>query len=179
MDKNNSPTLSKLLTALLMGFLLTLTAWAQIKSSTITGTVTDSTGAVIPGATISVVNQETNVATTAVTDESGSFTVPYLAPGTYTVNVEKSNSGFSKASRTSISLSTTQTVKVEIALQAGGATDTVTVTADAAALQTSTATVGGQVNERIVQTLPNITHNPFQYAALQAGITPRDRKSVV
>ncbi len=48
-----------------------------------------------------------------------------------------------------------------------------TVTADAAALQTTNATVGGQVNERLVQLLPNITHNPFQYATLQAGVIPR------
>jgi trimeric autotransporter adhesin len=158
---------------ILASLLLSITTWAQIKSSTITGTVTDSTGAVIPGATVTVVNQETNVPMTTVTDETGGFTVPYLAPGIYTVNVEKSNSGFSKASRTNITLSTTQTFKIEITMQAGGATDTVTVTADAAALQTTNATVGGQVNERIVQTLPNITHNPFNYAALQAGITPR------
>ncbi len=156
-----------------ISLLFTLTAWAQIKSSTITGIVTDSTGAVIPSATVTVINQETNVATTTVTDESGSFTVPYLAPGMYTVNIEKSNSGFSKASRTSISLSTTQTVKVEITMQAGGATDTVTVTADAASLQTASAIVGGQVNERLVQVLPNITHNPFAYATLQAGVIPR------
>ena len=173
MYKNISPTISKVLMTMLIGLLLATPAWAQLKSSTITGTVTDSTGAVIPGATITVVNQETNVAMTTTSDTSGGFTVPYLAPGTYTVNVEKNNAGFSKASRTGLNLSTAQTVKIEIVMQVGGATDTVTVTADAAALQTTSAIVQGSVNERVVQTLPNITHNPFAYAALQAGITPR------
>ncbi len=159
--------------ALLISVVICMPSLAQIKSSTIVGVVTDATGGVIPGAVVTVVNQETNVAAAVTTDNTGAFTVPYLAPGTYTVNVEKANSGFSKASRTNVQLSTAQTVKLDIALQAGGAAETVTVTADAAALQTTNAMVGGQVNERIIQTLPNITHNPFNYVALQAGITPR------
>ncbi|MFN7622714.1 MAG: carboxypeptidase regulatory-like domain-containing protein, partial [Acidobacteriota bacterium] len=87
--------------------------------------------------------------------------------------VEKANGGFSKAIRTGVQLSTAQTVKVDIALQAGGAAETITVTADAATLQTASATVGGAVNERVIQVLPNITHNPFNYVTLQAGVTPR------
>ena len=158
---------------LLAAVLITLSATAQIKSSTITGLVTDATGAVIPGATVTVVNEETNITTGVTTDTTGGFTVPYLAPGTYRVQVEKNNAGFSKAVRTGIQVSTAQTVRIEIALQAGGATETVTVTADAATLQTTNATVGGAVNERVIQTLPNINHNPFNYVALQAGVTPR------
>lgn len=158
---------------LLAAVLVSLSATAQIKSSTITGLVTDATGAVIPGATVTVVNEETNISTGVTTDTTGGFTVPYLAPGTYRVQVEKNNAGFSKAVRTGIQVSTAQTVRIEIALQAGGATETVTVTADAATLQTTNATVGGAVNERVIQTLPNINHNPFNYVALQAGVTPR------
>ena len=158
---------------LALSLLLNSVSMAQIKSGAITGTVTDSTGAVVPGAIITVINQETNISSTAIADGSGGFTVPYLAPGTYNVNVEKTGSGFSKYSRTGVTVSTAQTVQVEIKLQAGGTTDTITVTSDAATLQTATATVGGAVNERIVQTLPNISHNPFQYATLQAGVIPR------
>ncbi len=163
----------KLLIDIILVLMISITGFAQIKSGVITGTVTDATGAVVPGAVITVINQETNVASNALADEAGGFTVPYLSAGTYNVNVEKTGSGFSKYSRTGVTVSTAQTVQVEIKLQAGGTTDTVTVTSDAATLQTSTATVGGAVNERIVQTLPNITHNPFQYAALTAGVIPR------
>jgi hypothetical protein len=145
----------------------------QIKSGVIVGTVMDSGGAVIPGVSVSVVNQETNVATTAVTDETGSFTCPYLPPGTYTLNAEKTGSGFARYSRTNITVSTAQTVQVEIRLQTGVTTETVTVSADAAELQTSNATVQSIINERDVSALPNITHNPFAYAALQAGVVPR------
>jgi hypothetical protein len=148
-------------------------AWAQIKSAAITGTVTDAAGAVVPGANVTVISLETNQVASAATDASGSFTVPYLSPGTYTVNVEKPGAGFSKYSRTNVSVSTAQTVQVEVKLQTGATTDTVTITADGAVLQTTSAIVGGAVNERIVQSLPNITHNPFQYATLQAGVIPR------
>src|SRR5262245_23175993 len=125
--------------ALTLSFLLSVASFGQIKSGVITGTVTDPTGAVIAGANVSVVNMETNIAATAVTDETGSFTVPYLSPGSYAVNVEKPGSGFAKYSRTNIIVSTAQTVKVEVKLQAGATTDTVSVQADAAELQTSNA----------------------------------------
>ncbi len=166
-------SLAKYCVSMALCLLLAVTAFGQIKSGSITGVVTDSTGAVVPGASVSVVSQETNIALNALSDEAGRFTVPYLAPGTYSVKVEKASSGFSKYTQTGIVVSTAQSVQIEIKLQAGGASDTVTVTADAAALQTTSATVGGQINERLVQVLPNITHNPFAYATLQAGVIPR------
>jgi outer membrane receptor protein involved in Fe transport len=170
---NSIKPIKSAVTALTLSLMLSVASFGQIKSGVITGTVTDLTGAVIPGASVSVVNMETNIATTAVTDETGSFTVPYLAPGSYAVNVEKPGSGFAKYSRTNIAVSTAQTVKVEVKLQAGVTTDTVSVQADAAALQTSSATVQSAVNQLAVESLPNITHNPFSYAALQAGVVPR------
>jgi len=148
-------------------------AFGQIKSGTITGTVTDSAGAVLPGANVSVINQETNVVTSVVTDDTGSFTVPYLTPGKYTVNVEKAGAGFSKYSAQNLTVSTAQTLKIDVELQTGTVTDTITVTTDAGTLQTSSATVQGLINDRIVDAIPNITHNPFSYAALQAGVVPR------
>ncbi len=146
---------------------------SQIKSGIITGTVADSNGAVIPAAAVTVVNQETNLGTSAVTNESGSFTVPYLAAGAYNIHVEKTDSGFARYLKKDVRVSTNQTVRVEIVLQPGVMEDVVTVTADAAVLQASDSTVRGLINERTVQALPNITHNPFAYATLQAGVVPR------
>jgi outer membrane receptor protein involved in Fe transport len=166
-----SKTVCAIVWTLLYSLMLASVALGQIKSGAITGMVIDPNGAVITGASVTVVNQETNVSLNVVTDTAGGFTVPYMAPGLYTVNVEKP--GFAKYSQTNVNVSTAQTVQIEVKLQAGATTDTVTITADAAALQTTSATVGGAVNERLVQVLPNITHNPFQYAALQAGIIPR------
>src|SRR5262245_31403621 len=85
---------SKLFGLLVVGVLSCGVGMAQIKSGVITGIVTDTNRAVIPGATISVVSEETNVAVNTVSSDSGGFTVPYLAPGKYTLNVEKPGSGF-------------------------------------------------------------------------------------
>ncbi|RPI20278.1 MAG: carboxypeptidase regulatory-like domain-containing protein, partial [Acidobacteria bacterium] len=153
--------------------LLTAAGLAQIKSAVITGTVVDPSGASVPGVTVTVVNQETNVATPTITDDTGSFTVPYLAPGIYTVNVDGSGIGFARYSQTNITLATAQTVQLKIPLKIGETAETISVVSQVAALQTSSATVQSAVNERAVEALPNITHNAFSYAALQAGVVPR------
>jgi hypothetical protein len=157
---------------LVLNLILSGVTPGQIKSGVITGRVADANGAVIPGAAVSVVNQGTNVATNTETNDSGNFTVPYLAPGTYTLVVEKSDSGFAKYSKTDVTVSTAQTVQLEVVLEAG-VTASVSVSAESAVLQSSNATVQSLVNERTVQSIPNITHNPFSYAALQAGVVPR------
>jgi hypothetical protein len=161
------------LCVLALGLVLSGISFAQIKSSTIVGTVTDPSGAVVPDANVTVINQETNVATTTVSDKSGTFTVPYLPPGTYTVNVEKSGTGLAKFSATNISVVTGQTVKIAAAMTMGSSVETVNVSATAVELQTSSATVQGITNEITIDAIPNLTHNAFNYAALQAGVVPR------
>ena len=148
-------------------------SYSQIKSGTIVGTVLDPSGAVVPGANVTAVNQETNVPTTTVSDKSGSFTVPYLQAGLYTVNVETPGGNFAKFSATNISVATDQTVKITATLRMGSSVETVRVTAEAVELQTSTSAVQGLTNELTIDSIPNLTHNAFNYAALQAGVVPR------
>src|SRR5215472_10249779 len=146
---------------------------AQIKSGTIVGTVTDPSGAVVPGADVTVTDQGTNVASTTVSDKSGAFTVPYLQPGIYTVTVEKPGSGLTKYNASNISIATDQTVKIAASMTMGSSMQTVNVSAAAIELQTSSAAVQGITNEITIQAIPNVTHNAFNYAALQAGVVPR------
>src|SRR5436305_14637838 len=148
---------------LILSVLLTGICAAQIKSGTILGSVTDPSGAVVPEANVTVINQETNVATTTVADKSGAFTVPYLQPGPYTVNVEKTGSGFAKYSATNISVTTGQTVKITAALTMGSNIETVKVSADQIELQTSNATVQSTTNQLTIDAIPNLTHNAFNY----------------
>ena len=129
-SSKTTKTVSAALSLLALCLLLSIVSFGQIKSGVIIGTVSDPNGAVIPGVIVTVIGQETNVTTSAMTDETGNFTVPYLAPGMYTVKVEKPSSGFAKYSRTNVAVSTAQTVKVDVTLQAGATNDTVTVTAD-------------------------------------------------
>src|SRR5882724_13039235 len=144
---------------------------AQIKSATITGSVADQSGALVSGATVSVVNEETGVTISAQTSESGSFTAPYLPAGQYSVTVNKM--GFAPYKKTGITVGTSETVRVDAELRAGSVAESVVVHAEAAQLQTETTSVEGSVNSRTIQDIPNLTNNPLQYAVLQAGVTPR------
>src|SRR5262250_2816776 len=154
-----------ILYVLIFTFIFSGLSVAQIKSGTIVGTVTDPSGAVVPGADVTVTNQGTNVSTTTVSDKSGTFTVPYLQPGIYTVTVEKPGSGLTKYSATNISIATDQTVKIAASMTMGSSMQTVNVSAAAVELQTSSAAVQGITNEITIQEIPNLTHNAFNYAA--------------
>ncbi len=146
-------------------------SFGQIKSSTINGTVTDATGAIVPGAEVVVTNEETNVGLTSTSNEQGEFLAPYLSAGRYAVIVKKA--GFSTTRRTGLVLGTAQSVRVDVALQAGQVESMIEVTADGAQLQTESATVQNTINETIIKEVPNINHNPLYYAALQPGLTDR------
>jgi len=145
-------------------------ALGQVKSSTITGTVTDPSGAVVPGADVVVINQETNAQVAVQSNASGEYTVPYLPAGQYSVSVTMQ--GFQTFRKTGIVMGTGTTVREDVALATGSVASTLEVKADAAALQTESATVQGAVNSDIIQNIPNINNNPLYYATLQAGVVP-------
>src|SRR5262249_16178486 len=136
-------------------------ALAQIRSGTITGTVKDSTGALVPGAAVTVTNQDTNVDTALVTTDAGLFTAPYLPAGTYAVSV--TIHGFSPFKQTGILLETGQTVRINVDLKVGGVAETVDVASAATQLKTDSSTVDGAVSAKMIDTLPNITQNPLFY----------------
>jgi hypothetical protein len=145
-------------------------AHAQIRSATITGTVTDSTGAVIPGAQVTITDQATNIATNVVTTDAGSYTAPYLPAGSYTVAV--SAPGFAPYRQVDIAITTAQTARIDAVLRVGNVEQAVEVIASAVQIQTDSSTVSGAVQSQMIDALPNITQNPLYYAALQPGVVP-------
>lgn len=145
-------------------------SYGQIRSGTITGAVTDSGGANVPGAAVSVVNEETNVSVDAVTGDGGEFSVPYLAAGRYTVTVSKD--GFAAYKQTGVAVGTAQTVRVDLALGVGGVAETVEIQSGTT-LQTETSEVGNQIGTETIQSVPNINHNSLYYATLQPGVVGR------
>ena len=151
------------------------TAFAQIRSATITGAVTDPTKAVVPGATVIVTNQDTNSRSELVTNEAGLFTAPYLTAGTYSIEVTLA--GFATFRRTGIALTTAETVRVTVELAVSRVGETVDVSAEAPMLQTDRTSVSGAVGAEMIEALPNITQNPLAYAYLQAGALPRNAAS--
>ncbi|MFB3777754.1 MAG: TonB-dependent receptor domain-containing protein [Bryobacteraceae bacterium] len=152
--------------------LFNFTTYAQIRSSTITGTVTDASGAVIPGAQVIVADQATGVENKTETTATGQFTVPYLPAGTYTVSV--SVAGFVPYRQTGIALTAAQTVRVDVGLKVGAVESTIEVAAQAAQIQTDSSTVQGAIQSDVIAALPNPTQNPLYYASLQAGVVPRN-----
>lgn len=143
---------------------------AQVKSSVITGTVTDQTGAVVLNATVTVLNEETGVSADTKTTDKGSYTVPYLPIGHYTLTVKAT--GFEAYRKTGIVLGSATAVREDVSLVLGGTSATVTVQANALALQTESPTVQGSVGQDLIQNLPNINNNPLYWSTLQSGVVP-------
>ena len=88
--------------AVLIGFLSASAAYAQVVTATLTGTVTDASGATVPQATVTATETTTGVSRSTVTSGEGVYSLPFLSPGTYRVDIEKS--GFKKFSRDSLEL---------------------------------------------------------------------------
>ena len=146
-------------------------AAAQIRSATITGTVVDPQKAIVPGATVVITNEATNVSAEFVTTDAGLFTAPLLQAGTYTVTVTLS--GFATFKRSGIAVGATETTRVTVELTVSQLGETVNVTAEAPLLQTDKSSVSGAVSAEMIEALPNITQNPLAYAFSQPGVVPR------
>ena len=152
----------------LLGVCLSTAGFAQ-GTSAIRGRVTDSTGAVIPHAKVTVRNEKTAVAKTALTTAAGDYSVPFLDVGVYDVTVEAA--GFKTEEKTSLNVATEQTADASFRLQAGAATETVTVNASADVLDYDKADRGDIVDQKRIAELPVNTGNTFNLATLSAGVT--------
>ena len=122
---------------LLCLFALCPVTFAQVTNASLTGEITDSNGAVLPGARLQVQNTATNTIQTAETNASGVYLVAPLNPGSYKVSVEKQ--GFDKLVQTGITLTVGQAATLNITLKVGDVKEVVTVTADAELINTTTA----------------------------------------
>jgi hypothetical protein len=131
--------------------LLQSSAFAQVTTADIVGRVTDSTGAVLPGATVTITNEGTRDVRIAPTTESGDFAFNLLPIGTYAVKVELQ--GFGTQS-TRLALSAGDRARFDAKLSLGQVEENITVTAQVSALQTDTSTVGSLINLKEVQDLP-------------------------
>src|SRR5690348_7888259 len=127
------------LLALLM-LLVSGAAWAQNAQGTIVGHVTDPSGAIVPGATVTVLDLSTGLAHTLTTNAAGDYTVPALNPGQYKVTIQAS--GFTKQTSSELTLEVQQTLRQDFRLAVGSATQTVTVNATTQMLHTDDTTIG-------------------------------------
>jgi Carboxypeptidase regulatory-like domain len=144
-----------------------LPAAAQFDRGSISGTVKDAQGGVVPGVTVSITNLETQQMRTTVTDSSGYYTVPNLPGGKYDVSAELQ--GFKKALRQNVTLDSSSSTVLNIALETGALTEAVTVTAEATPLQTDVA-VRKTVEAKDIELLSFSGRNPIGVPALKAGV---------
>jgi len=129
-----------------------LPASGQESRATVVGRVTDSSGAVIPGATISLTNLETGVMVKTEANAEGNYFAPFLIPGKYRIVAEKS--GFKSLVRSGITLSVNDRLELNLPLEIGSQAETVTVSADASLLDSANATVGRVIQAQEVLELP-------------------------
>lgn len=141
------------------------------------GRVTDPQGSAVAGAAVTVTAESTNVRQSTVTNEQGSWTIRFLIPGTYRIQV--SASGFKTVERKGISLQTADIKQVDIALEVGAVSETVTVTASASLLDTTSATSGTVIETDVLTEIPVMSRIPFQLATMSPGVQAVDQNNNV
>lgn len=133
-------------------FLCAFAAAGQANRASITGTVTDSSGAVIAGVEVTARNVDTNAQTTDVSNGDGIYVLTNLPPGTYALTFRRD--GFKEVVQPSVTLISTQVAGINVAMHVGPASENITVTAEAPVLDNETATIGTNMNGKVVTDLP-------------------------
>jgi hypothetical protein len=155
--------------AAVLGILfLCLPVFSQGNFGRILGTVTDQTGGVLAGATVTVVDTQRGLERTLATDDAGEYNAPNLTPGTYTVRVEAK--GFKTLDRQNVVLEVGKEVRVDLTPQPGDQAQTVTVTEAIPLVDAATATLGGTLNSAEITDMPLNGRNYQNLLALRPGI---------
>ena len=149
---------------------------AQEFKGTILGRITDPSGAVIPGAKITVTNQETNVASDVQSNVDGNFVAPFLLPGKYKIAVAAT--GFRQVVRDGIIVQVNDRITVDFALEVGSVGEVVTVRAESPMLQTASADLG-QVADRAFLDDAVLTSTVMNLANMAPGVTGKDTNKSV
>ena len=147
---------------------VSLPASAQQQLGAIQGTISDSTGAVMPGVTVTVTNADTGVTRTTVSNQSGVYRVPSVEPGSYRVRAELQ--GFRTAGSDDVVVSVGATVGINFTMQAGALEERIQVTASAPDIQTEKAEISAVVEQKKINDLPLVGRNVLSLTALQPGI---------
>jgi len=172
--RNAEGTLNRFLvvfTCLALAVMFTVDLQAQDLRGQVSGTVTDASGAVIPGANVSLTNDNTNVAATTSTNEVGQYLFDFVLPGTYTVQVELD--GFRTFVQRNVLVQTRTDMTVNAAMQVGAVAETVTVEEAPVAVQFTTTSMETTLDTKMSQELPLLNRNPYMLAALDPSVNYR------
>ena len=160
----------RLLAWLVAAICTAATVSAQITTGSIVGTVSDTQGQVVPGATVAIKEVGKQTVTTVVTDSNGSYTAPFLNPGTYEVEVELT--GFKKYVRQGIVVQVNDRARVDASLEVGQLTEVTTVIGAAPLVRTESSEVGTVIEEKSIRELPLNGRNFASLVYLVPGVTP-------
>jgi hypothetical protein len=149
-------------------------AQSQAINGTVEGLVSDTSGAVLPGVTVTVTNTGTGLTRSFVTDERGEYRAPLLPLGGYVVRAELP--GFKTVERSGVTLSAGQTAVVNLQLEVGGVQEVVSVTGAAPVADPARIDLGRTIVATEVQNLPSVARNPYNFALLQPNVTGYDNE---
>ncbi len=151
-----------------LGF--SLAAWAQAGQGTVSGLITDSSGAAVPGAQVHLLDVATGVTQQTTTTSAGLYSFVSLTPGAYQVTV--SHNGFSTVVQKNITVTVDEATAVNLTLHPGAINQTVTVTSVPTLAATSNSTIGQLISKEMIHRVPLISRDVYQLVQLSPGITP-------
>lgn len=166
------PSLRSVAVALVIvatGLLLTIPAIADV-TATISGIVQDSSGAMLPGAQITAINEQTGIQTTVTADAKGFYSMPELPIGSYRVRAAKQ--GFKTYEQSGLLLRVNDSIRVDVTLSVGNVEERVEVAADAVHVETTSTQLGEVINEQKIEGMPLNGRSYTDLLALQTGVVP-------
>ena len=159
--------LTKLFVSTFLSATLGYNAFAQQTTATLTGIITDSTGAPVANVRVKAISVQTSAVRETMTTDAGSYSLPFLAAGDY--NVETTKEGFQSGKVTGLALQVGVTARVDVQIKVGNVAESINVEANAAVLQTENATVGSVIDAQKIVDLPLNGRNFIQLAQLIPG----------
>lgn len=144
-------------------------ARAQSTTGSIYGTVTDSTGAILPDADVTVKSVETGQTQARKSNSQGNYTFPTVVPGRYTVSAQ--HEGFQSQTQTNLRLDANQNVHADFALTPGSVSQTVTVDAGTALVDTRESQVATTIDQKLIEDLPSVNRNAYELLTITPGVT--------
>ena len=157
------------LSAILVAF-ISVSAWSQTQLATVSGTITDTSGAVVPGVSVTIVSQGTGLKRSALTDTVGEYRFAGLPTGNYSLRMEKT--GFQSQVREGFELASAAEVRIGMQLAIGDLSQQTTVSATAAAIESASSTVEGFVPAQSLAELPLDNRDLFSAVTLEPGVAP-------
>ncbi len=161
-------TTRRLLATTLTLLLCLVTASAQTSNGTVIGSITDSLGAAVVGATVTIQSVDTGAVRTTLTNSEGTYRIEAVSPGTY--NVSASATGFETTVNKGLVVPGTAIISASLVLKVGSTSDKVEVSADNAVLNTDNGQIAGTISEQEISSLPIASLNPYELALTLPGV---------